>query len=390
MVTDRIEFLLNTNMKYGIGEFEKLPGYLRKMHFLNIAIVVDRAVFNIEYVKNVISKCEKEAKRCEILIYDLKGEPSYDYLDKCGQVMRKYKNMDVVIGIGGGSVIDLAKGIAVLMVNEGEGLKYRGFPEDINRPIPVVAVPTTAGTGSDATYNAVFTDSKAGKKLGINTTMNFPALSILDPMLIATCPDSIIASSGIDALTHAIESFVSKKATPISRMLSIEAVKFLIPNLERVLDFSEDLEIKGCLQLGAYLAGIALINSSSGPAGALSYLLGTWYKVPHGTAGAVFLPHIHRFNFDKGYYDYSMLYDAIHKDKESGRTEKDKAGCIMEKLFSLNKKFGIKEKLSSYGVKTEDIKRFEEQALTTLKPAFDLNPVEMKEDDIKELLCRIS
>ena len=390
MMTNGIEFLFNTNMKYGAGEFKRLSEHLKKMGFLNIAIVLDEAVSGIEYVKNVISKCEEELKSCKVLVYDLKGEPTYDYLDKCAQVMREYEKLDAIVGIGGGSVIDLTKGIAVLITNKGEGLKYRGFPEGINRPIPVVAVPTTAGTGSDATYNAVFTDSEAGKKLGINTTMNFPALSVLDPRLIASCPKSVIASSGMDALTHAIESFVSKKATPISRALSIEAIKLLIPNLEKVLDFPDDLEIKGNLQIGAYLAGIALINASSGPAGALSYLLGTWHSVPHGVAGAVFLPHIHRFNFDKGYYDYYILYDALYSISKTRKNAKEKAAYIIDKIFYLNKRLGIEQNLSSYGVKKEDIVKFEKEATTTFKAAFDLNPVEMEEEDIKELLCRIA
>lgn len=382
-----MDFLIYSNMKYGIGELEKLPEHLKKMRVANIAIILDKAISSFEYVKDAVSKCNNIFKRCEVLIYELQGEPTYDYLDGCAAFMRNYKELELIVGIGGGSVMDLAKGIAVLMTNKGSAINYRGFPEEINRPLPVVAIPTTAGTGSDATYNAVFTDTHAQKKLGINTTMNFPALSILDPKLILTCPKNIIASSGMDALTHAIESFVSKKATPISRMLSIEAVKFLIPNLEKVLDFPEDLDIKGMLQLGAYLAGIALINSSSGPAGALSYLLGTWYKVPHGVAGAIFLPYVHKFNFERGYYDYEILYDAINRDDCSNRTEK--AGRIIDKLFFLNEKLGINGRLSSYGVKREDLSRFEEAATTTLKGAFSFNPIEMKKDDIKELLCRI-
>jgi alcohol dehydrogenase len=388
MPHEKIDFLLNSNMKHGIGEFEKLPSYLKEMDFLNIAVVVDRALVDLEYVKKVLAECEDSFNKCERLIYTLAGEPTYDYLDECSAKMRKYGNIDVIVGIGGGSVIDLAKGIAVLMTNEGPGLNYRGFPKKIKRPIPVVAVPTTAGTGSDATYNAVFTDSKAQKKLGINTTMNFPVLSILDPNLISSCPKGIIASSGMDALTHALESFVSKRATIVSRMFSIEAARLLFPNLETVLDFPEDIGIKGNLQLGAYLAGIALFNSSSGPAGALSYLLGTWYKVPHGIAGAVFLPHIHRFNFEKGYYGYSILYDAIYKD--TNKDEKEKAGYITDRIFFLNRKLGVEEKLSSYGVKEEDLKRFEQEALTTLKPAFDFNPMKMEERDIRELLHKIA
>lgn len=388
MDTNRVEFLLNSNMRHGTGELENLSSYLEDMGFKNIALIIDKAILDVEYVKNIVSKCRNNFKRCEVLVYKLHGEPTYDYLDECSAIMRKHKDLDVIVGIGGGSVIDLAKGIAVLMRNKGSGIDYRGFPKNINRPLPVVAVPTTAGTGSDATYNAVFTDSKAGKKLGINTTMNFPVLSILDPKLIATCPKEVIASSGMDALTHAIESFVSKRATFISRIYSIEAIRLLIPNLEKVLDLPGDVTIKGNLQLGAYLAGIALFNSSSGPAAALSYLLGTWYKVPHGTAGAVFLPHVHRFNFENGYYDYSILYDAINGD--DGKSRKDKADYITDKIFFLNKKLGIKGNLSSYGVKKEDIKRFEQEALTTIKAAFSFNPIEMKDADIRKLLLNIA
>ena len=386
MGLEKINFLINSNMKYGIGEFKGLSSYLKDMQFSNIGIVVDMSLVSSKYVKDVLSECKNSFKKCETLIYELSGEPTYDYLDECSERMLKSKDIDVIVGIGGGSVMDMAKGIALLMTNSGPAIKYRGFPTGIKRPLPMVAIPTTAGTGSEATYNAVFTDLKAEKKLGINTTMNFPVLSILDPNLISTCPKHVIASSGMDALTHALESFVSKKANPISRMFSVEAVRFLIPNLEKAVDFPEDLDIKGRLQIGAYLAGIGLINSSSGPTGALSYLFVTWYKVPHGIAGAVFLSHIHRFNFEKGYYEYAVLYDAMVKDGKDSKSEKEKAGYVIDKIFSLNKKLGIEERLSSYGVTKDALKRFEEAALTTLKAAFDFNPVEIGEDQVRKML----
>ena len=323
-----IEFLLSTNMKYGIGEFKKMPSYIKRMGFTSIAVVVDNFLLNTEYVNSVLSECKNVFKKCEIVSYKLSGEPTYDYLDECVDKMRKHPGLEALVGIGGGSSIDMAKGIAVLMTNKGSGVNYKGFPEGINRPLPVVAVPTTAGSGSDATYNAVFTDVKAERKLGINTTMNFPALAILDPNLISSCPKNVIASSGMDALTHAIESFVSKDSNLITRMFSVEAIKLLIPNLEKTSNYPDDLNTRGYLQLGAYLAGIALFNSSAGPAGALSYMLGTWYKVPHGAAGALFLPHIHRFNIENGYYDYSILYDALNYAKKGLKTEKGKAASV--------------------------------------------------------------
>ena len=388
MNSKRLDFLLSSNMKYGVGEFEKLPFHLKEMDFSNPAVIIDNSVIGVGYVKNVLDQRAGVFKKCEILVYELKGEPTYDYLDECSDKMRKHKDIEVIVGIGGGSAIDLAKGIAVLMTNPGNGLNYRGFPKGINRPTPVVAIPTTAGTGSEATYNAVFTDTRAGKKLGINTTMNFPVLSILDPKLISTCPKTVIASSGMDALTHALESFVSRKATPISRMFSVEAMKLLIPSLEKVPDPPVDLEINGDLQLGAYLAGIALINSSSGPAGALSYLLGTWYKVPHGIAGSVFLPYIHRFNYEKGYYDYKIIFDAVNGGVKSGKEDKEKAGWFIDKIIALNGKFGINGRLSNYGVTDEALIKFEE-SVVTLKAAFDFNPVEIKREDMRRLLHEI-
>ena len=167
MNSGTIEFLLNSNMKYGIGEFEKLSTYLKEMNFSNIAIIIDEAVVKSEYIKKILFECKKNFEKCEVLIYELKGEPTYGYLDECAEKMRKHEELDVIIAIGGGSVIDLAKGVATLMTNKGPGLSYRGFPKGINRPLPVVTIPTTAGTGSDATYNDVFIDSKEEKKLEI-------------------------------------------------------------------------------------------------------------------------------------------------------------------------------------------------------------------------------
>ncbi len=384
----KIDFLINSNLKSGPDSFQLLPSCLTQMGFARAAIILDEAVASSPYVAEIVRGCEKVLQRCEVLIYTLKGEPTYDYLDTCAGSVRRHPDIEVIVGVGGGSVIDTAKGIAVLMKNEGPGIKYRGFPKDINRPLPVVAVPTTAGTGSEATYNAVFIDTKENKKLGINTVMNFPALSILDPRFIQTCPDVVLASSGMDAVTHAIESFVSKKATLISRIFSTEAAGLLLPNLEKALELPKDLKIKGYLQLGAYLAGIALINSSSGPAGALSYLLGTRHKIPHGIAGAVFLPHIHRFNLEHGYYDYSILYDAIYRSRAGVKTQDQKARWVIDKIFFLNRKLKIEGSLAFYGIKTADLLILEDEAMNNLKTAFEFNPVALKRKDIREILFK--
>jgi alcohol dehydrogenase len=212
-------------------------------------------------------------------------------------------------------------------------------------------------------------------------------LSILDPRLVLTAPNSVAASAGMDAFTHALESFVSKKATYLSRIFSIEAFRLLMPNLKKMPEAAGDTEVAGKIQLGAFLAGTALVNSSAGPAGGLSYLLGTWYKVPHGVAGAVFLPHIHKFNLERGYKDYSLIYDAVYGP--GARPDLQKAAFIINEIFFLNRKLGVREKLSSYGIDKNGAARILTEAFSALKGAFDNNPVPIQKEDLESILGQI-
>lgn len=374
---NKITFLMKTNMKAGVGELDKLPIYLNELGYSKAGLIIDPSVREKAILAQVLEACRKGLDKCEIFAYDHKGEPSYAYLDKAAGYFRGHPDLQVIIGIGGGSVMDMAKGVALLMTNPGEGLKYRGFPTDVKDPLPMIGIPTTAGTGSETTFNAVFIDTKEGKKLGINSIKNFPVMSILDPRLIQGAPLNVIASSGMDAVVHAIESFVSRKATPITRMYSVQAYRLLAENLKKVKDSPNDLEVLGNLQIGAYLAIIALANSSSGPAGGLSYLLGTWYKVPHGTAGAFFLPAIHKFNYEHGYHDYALL------SENKGQAA---AGKIIDELFELNRSLGIPDKMNAFKVPASDQERFVQGCLNDIKGTFDLNPVVMNEKDIRGIL----
>jgi alcohol dehydrogenase class IV len=368
-----ISFMMRTHMISGEGSFAKLPSLLAERGFSRVGVMVDGAIASQPEVDRVLDEIKTRAKGYLRVEYTLKGEPTYDYLDQVAAEFRRHMDLQAIVGLGGGSVMDTAKGVALLMTNPGEGLKYRGFPKEVNDPLPTVCIPTTAGTGSETTYNAVFIDTKEGKKLGINSVKNFPVFCVLDPKLILSCPPSVIASAGMDAVVHAVEGFVSKKATYISRGFSIRAYRLLADNLKQVKKRPGDLEVLGKLQLGAYLAIIGLANSSAGPAGGLSYLLGTWYKVPHGTAGAFFLPEVHRFNRDHGYRDYGEL--AGSKD-------------VIDELFELNESLGIPRRMGDLNVPAESYERFVKGCLNDLKGAFDMNPVRMNESDIRGLLGR--
>jgi alcohol dehydrogenase class IV len=227
------------------------------------------------------------------------AEPDYDYLEQCREQLQGCaQQLQGLVGVGGGSTLDLTKALSVLLTNPGPAISYRGFNLIQQDGIPVIALPTTAGTGAEVTPNAVFTDRREQRRLGINTPRYVPTLALLDPLLTVTCPRSVTVASGIDALMQSIESFTSIHATSVSRMFSRQAFALVFQALPRVVHELEDVILRGQLQLGAYYSGIALMNASSGPAGALSYPLGVHFHVPHGLAHAVAEPTIVQWNVE--------------------------------------------------------------------------------------------
>ena len=384
------EFNLKTKTKIGVGQALNLGKYLKEFSFKRIGIVVDSGVFNLDYVKEILESIQKENfNNIKIWEYNLKREPDYDSLDRIKvDFLDKNSNslVDCFIGIGGGSALDFTKGLATLVVNPGSAITYRGFPENINLSLPIIALPTTAGTRSEVTYQAVFTDFKEKKKLGINTKNNFPALAILDPNLTLTCPKSVTISSGIDALVHTLESYVSMRANSLTRIFAKEAFRLMFNNLFKVLDNSKNIDIRANLQLGAYLAGISLMNSSAGPAGALSYPFGVHFKVPHGIAGGIFLPYIIEYNV-KNKYNYSELYDLIEgADKSLNVMEKNQ--IFSKKLFELCKKIEIPLTLKEFRVNKNNLNILLDE-VESLEKTFAQNPIPFSVEEGKKLLLKL-
>jgi alcohol dehydrogenase len=381
------EFHLRTNLIFGAGSALALAKRLHGMHHRRIGVVVDPAMESSAYVREVLEGIRDQAfEDVRTWIYDVRGEPDYDSLDRVIPAFRNPEGapaVDCFVGIGGGSVIDFAKGLATLATNPGQAILYRGFPEGLSPSLPVIALPTTAGTGSEVTYNAVFIDRREKRKLGINTPSNFPALAILDPNLIASCPPPVLVSSGIDSLVHAIESYGAKGSNPVTRIFAREAIARTYPALSRVLGERGDLTLLANLQLGAYLAGISLMNSGSGPAGALSYPLGVHFRVPHGLAGGVFLPLLVGHNVDRG-FDYSELHDAICPGEEGAgkeRKNRDFAGL----LAALCRNLGIPRDLGAFGVNRGNVAPLLRD-IETLGGAFAQNPVEFTVEDGKRMV----
>jgi len=389
--SSQFEFNLRTKTRFGVGLATKLGEYLEELSFSRVGIIIDSGVQKTDYGRKVLENIEeREFDAVKVWIYDLGAEPDYDSLDMVKPIFigeNSIPLVDCFVGIGGGSVIDFAKGLATLVVNPGKAMEYRGFPKNLNPSLPTIAVPTTAGTGSEVTYNAVFINWHDKKKLGINTIYNFPVLAILDPKLTLSCPKSVTVSAGADALVHALESYTARQSNSLTRIFAREAFKMIFNNLSKVLGYPSNIEIRANLQLGAYLAGISLMNSGSGPAGALSYPLGVHFRVPHGYAGGVFLPHIIKFNVEKG-YDYSELYDLIENVDKSKRKE-EKNHLFSQKLFKLCDSLEIPSSLSSFGVSESNIDILLKET-ENLGKAFAQNPIPFSVENGKKLLMEMA
>lgn len=375
-------FMLRTDLRFGAGEASKLAEHVRTFGWKRVALVLDPGPAATAVWQSIEQALEAEATVAARLV-TTGIEPTYDYLDEARQPFMN-QQIDGFIIVGGGSTLDLGKALSLLVTNTAPAIEYRGFNLAKNPGPAIIAIPTTAGTASEVTPNAVFTDTREQRKFGINTDLYIPKLVILDPVMTVSCPRSVTISSGMDAIVHAHESFVSKKATPITRMFATEAFRLLANALPRAVDAPDDIEQRGRVLLGSYLAGTALFNSSAGPAGAMSYPLGVHQKVPHGIAGAVFLPAVVQHNVDRGYTEYATLYALIEgmpPMADPGEASKAFARWMRE----LADRFDIPRTLDGFGFTRDSIDRFITQA-QLLKGAFDMNPVPFTLDDVRGTL----
>jgi alcohol dehydrogenase len=380
---ENVRFIMRTELFAGNGIARELPEKLKAMGWNKIGLVIDKGVYQGNgYVNEIIDLLKNNMGTTVLLVSEM-PEPTYDYLDKAKTVFES-SYLDCFVGIGGGSALDLTKGLATLKTNKGPAIEYRGFGKVKEVPLPVVALPTTAGTGSEVTPYAVFIDTKERWKFGINTEYNYPRLSLYDPGFLDSCPDMVYASAGMDAMTHTLESFVANGASSYSRIFSIEAFKLLFANLNKIAQKDRSINTKLNLLVGSGLAGIALMNAGAGPAGALSYPLGVYFDVPHGLAGSVFLPGVVKHNVEKGYTDYAMLYDLISSEPSMGAEEKSIR--FAEEIRKLSAALGIPTDLKGFGVKTEDDAKLIIDNSMQLKGAFDQNPVPFGINEIEKLI----
>jgi alcohol dehydrogenase len=281
------------------------------------------------------------------------------------------------VGVGGGSSLDVAKAIGMLAKNDGKAEDYIGLETVPSPGLPTIMIPTTAGTGSEVTFTAVFTMREKKKKGGINSRFLYPDLALLDPLLTLSLPPNITATTGMDALTHAIEAFTSLQSNPMSDLVAREAIALVGANLKRAFEQGDDLEARREMLLASLLGGLALASAGVTACHALAYPLGAFFDIPHGLANAVLLPYIMGYNAESAEAKFAQVGSLLGAKESEEATVLSRAGVDLVK--SLSKGIGIPERLRELRVPESDIENMAEMAMTVARP-IENNPRKMTKE----------
>ncbi|ALG47833.1 L-threonine dehydrogenase [Clostridium perfringens] len=340
-----------------------------ELGFKKALIVTDKVLGQIGIVKKVTDVLDN--KNIEYAIYDeTKPNPTVKNVND-GLALLKEKECDFVISLGGGSAHDCAKGIALLATNGGEIKDYEGVDKSKKPQLPMVGINTTAGTGSEMTLFAIITDEERHIKMALVDKHLTPIIAVNDPMLMLAMPKSLTAATGMDALTHAIEAYVSTSATPITDACAEKAIELISNYLVNAVENGENVEARDMMAYAEYLAGMAFNNASLGYVHAMAHQLGGFYNLPHGVCNAILLPHVQEYNKDTSASRLAKIAKIMGGNIE-GLTDEQGADLCIDMIKSLSQTIGIPEGLGVLGVKESD---FETLATNALNDACSLtNP----------------
>jgi len=275
----------------------------------------------------------------------------------------KEKEADIVVSVGGGSVIDTAKGMAILLKEGGKIEDHYGLQLFTRPQTPHVAIPTTAGTGSEVTWALVVKDWDKNQKILLGDDHIIPNTAILDPMLTQGLPPMITAFTGMDALTHAIEAIHALQAEPIADTMAFGAIRMIVEYLPKCVENGDDIFARGQQQIAATIAGAAFGNAQIGLVHATAHSAGALFKVPHGLANSILLPYCMEYNMDECADRYAFVADAMGV-KEKGMSDEEASQAAIEAIFALTKKIGLPQKLSEAGVEESGLEAIAELSLS--------------------------
>ncbi|MDW7673431.1 MAG: iron-containing alcohol dehydrogenase [Bacillota bacterium] len=362
LLTRSFSYQLPTEVIYGIGAINDLPLYIKRLKGSHIFLITDPGIKQAGIMDHVVDSLRGADITFEVFT-DLEQEPDVTTISKITQLAKEFST-DLVIGLGGGSAMDAAKAVAVMVNNEGEIIRYAGLDNVPNKGIPSICIPTTAGTGSEVTIWTVISDKINNAKYGIGGQLLASTVAICDPALTLKLPAPITAVTGCDALTHALESFVNKATQPISEALSRESMRLIAKSLRKAVAQGDNLEARYDMMLASTIAAMAFNSTRLGLAHALCMPLGGKYKVPHGVANAVLLPYVMEFNL-MGNLEKFKEIAAIFGEKTDGLPLRKQAELSVEAVKKLNSDIGIPLGFASYGITEKDVDYIAEEGMVS-------------------------
>ena len=361
---DPFDFQLRTRLVFGAGTVERLGHIARELRFTKPLLVADPGLLRAGHVERALRLLHAAGVN-PVPFHDFDVNPNTAMVER-GRAFAAPLGIDAIIGLGGGSSLDCAKGINFLLTNGGAMSDYQGYGKASKPLLPMLAVPTTAGTGSDAQSYAVIADADTGLKMACGDAKATFRVALLDPELTLSQPEGVTSAAGFDAIAHAVETAVTKRRTPISTVFSHEAFRLLNANYERVIAAPHDIDARGAMLLGAFYAGLAIEQSMLGAAHACANPLTARYQIAHGVALAILLPHVVRWNARADAELYNPFVAATMNG--AGGPGGDR---LAEWLVRIGRTGGFPERLRDTGVQEDSLPSLADVASRQWTAAFN-------------------
>ncbi len=353
-------FILNEFSYFGKGSRAELVPEIKKRKFKKVLVVTDSALVDCGVCGKVTTLLD-EAKIKYMVYADVKPNPTINNVMNGVDVCKKF-NADVIVAVGGGSAMDTAKGISILMTNPTRTMRsLNGLSNTKNKGLPIIALPTTAGTASEVTINYVITDEKKQIKMVCVDPNDLPIVAIVDSELMETMPKSLAAATGLDALTHAVEGYITKGANLMSDMFHLEAIRLIFENIANAVN-KKDANAIEKMSYAQYIAGMGFSNVGLGIVHSMAHQLGAVYDTPHGIANAMLLPVVMKFNGKVCADRFKNILAYIGEDVK-GLTKTQVIEKFVEKIKTLSAKVGVTQTIADYGCKLEDIEMLSQKAM---------------------------
>ena len=375
-------FILNETSYFGRGSRTELANEIKTRGFNKVLVVTDQTLLDCGVAGKVISVLEDAGIAFDVFA-DVKPNPTVknvqDGVNKCREV-----GADVIVTVGGGSAMDTAKGISIIMTNPDryDVVSLNGLSNTVNKGMPVIALPTTHGTAAEVTINYVITDEERQIKMVCVDPNDIPVLAIVDSELMETLPKGTAAATGLDALTHAVEGYITKGHNLIADMFHMKAIELIFENLAKAVNEKDPVAIEN-MSRAQYIAGMGFSNVGLGIVHSMAHQLGAVYDTPHGVANAILLPTVMRFNGVVCADRFREILINIGRPDAKDLNDQDVINTFVWMIEELSKSVGVTQRVSDVGCKEEDLEMLADKAMED--PCMPGNPREVTKEDFIRL-----